>query len=209
MLDLKMIRTEPDKVKAAIQKREMNLDSVIDEILKIDVDRRAVTGKVEAKKAEQNAASKQIPAMKKAGQDTTELMAQMKVLSAEIKEYDAELGELEEKQKDLMLSLPNLPDEDVVAGGKEQNVPLHYFKAVSYTHLDVYKRQSQIMGIPESCPLKGRRGMKWVSARGQQAAFRIGAGWDGGGKEKRLKAVGPCPAPRFHGCAAAHKGGVG
>ena len=47
MLDLKMIRTEPDKVKAAIQKREMNLDSVIDEILKIDVDRRAVTGKVE------------------------------------------------------------------------------------------------------------------------------------------------------------------
>ena len=106
----------------------MNLDSVIDEILKIDVDRRAVTGKVEAKKAEQNAASKQIPAMKKAGQDTTELMAQMKVLSAEIKEYDAELGELEEKQKDLMLSLPNLPDEDVVAGGKEQNVPLHYFK---------------------------------------------------------------------------------
>ena len=128
MLDLKMIRTEPDKVKAAIQKREMNLDSVIDEILKIDVDRRAVTGKVEAKKAEQNAASKQIPAMKKAGQDTTELMAQMKVLSAEIKEYDAELGELEEKQKALMLSLPNLPDEDVVAGGKEQNVPLHYFK---------------------------------------------------------------------------------
>ena len=49
MLDLKMIRTDPDKVKAAIQKREMNLDSVIDEILKIDVDRRAVTGKVEAK----------------------------------------------------------------------------------------------------------------------------------------------------------------
>ena len=45
MLDLKMIRTEPDKVKAAIQKREMNLDSVIDEILKIDVDRRAVTAR--------------------------------------------------------------------------------------------------------------------------------------------------------------------
>ena len=39
--------------------------------------------------------------------------------------------------------------------------------------------------------------MKWVSARGQQAAFRIGAGWDGGGKEKRLKAVGPCPPLNF------------
>ena len=73
MLDLKLIRTEPDKVKAAIHKREMNLDDSIDAILKIDVERRAVTGKVEAKKAEQNAASKQIPAMKKAGQDTTEI----------------------------------------------------------------------------------------------------------------------------------------
>ena len=68
-----------------------------------------------------------------------------------------------------------------------------------------WKGRSQIMGIPESCPLKRRRGMKWVSARGQQAAFRIGAGWDGGGKEKRLKAVGPCPASQFCGCAAAQK----
>ena len=67
--------------------------------------------------------------MKKTGQDTTELMAQMKVLSAEIKEYDAELGELEEKQKDLML-LPAVTcrTRTSVAGGKEQNVPLHYFK---------------------------------------------------------------------------------
>ena len=65
--------------------------------------------------------------MKKAGEDTTELMAKMKALADQIKEADAELGKLEEKQQDLMLSLPNMPDENVVAGGKEQNVPLHYF----------------------------------------------------------------------------------
>ncbi len=127
MLDIKLIRTNPDLVKANIKKREMNLDHVVDEILDIDAKRRELTGKVEAMKAERNADTKKIPQMKKAGEDTTELMAKMKALADQIKEADAELGKLEEKQQDLMLSLPNMPDENVVAGGKEQNVPLHYF----------------------------------------------------------------------------------
>lgn len=90
--------------------------------------RRELTGEVESKKAEQNADSKKIPQLKKAGEDTAPLMERMKALSAEIKEGDAKLAELEEKQKDLLLSLPNLPDEDVCAGGKEQNQPIRYFK---------------------------------------------------------------------------------
>ena len=127
MLDIKLIRTNPDLVKANIKKREMNLDHIVDEILDIDTKRRELTGKVEAMKAERNADTKKIPQMKKAGEDTTELMARMKALADQIKEADAELGGLEEKQQDLMLSLPNMPDENVVAGGKEQNVPLHYY----------------------------------------------------------------------------------
>ena len=78
MLDIKLIRTNPDLVKAKIQKREMNLDHVVDEILELDAQRREMTGKVEALKAEQNAESRKIPQMKKAGEDTTELMARMK-----------------------------------------------------------------------------------------------------------------------------------
>lgn len=127
MLDIKLIRTNPNLVKANIKKREMNLDHIVDEILDIDAKRRELTGKVEAMKAERNADTKKIPQMKKAGEDTTELMAKMKALAEQIKEADADLGKLEEKQQDLMLSLPNMPDEDVVAGGKEQNVPLHYY----------------------------------------------------------------------------------
>lgn len=127
MLDIKLIRTNPDLVKANIKKREMNLDHIVDEILDIDAKRRELTGKVEAMKAERNADTKKIPQMKKAGEDTTELMAKMKALAEQIKEADADLGKLDEKQQDLMLSLPNMPDEDVVAGGKEQNVPLHYY----------------------------------------------------------------------------------
>ena len=105
----------------------MNLDHVVDEILELDAQRREMTGKVEALKAEQNAESRKIPQMKKAGEDTTELMARMKSLSDQIRDENAELEKLEAAQQEKMLSLPNLPDDDVVAGGKEQNEPLHYF----------------------------------------------------------------------------------
>lgn len=128
MLDIKLIRSNPEQIKAGAKKRCIDVDALVDDILKIDEERRVVTGKVEAMKAEQNAATKQIPALKKAGQDASQLMAEMKTLSDKIKECDAELSELEEKQKSLLLSLPNMPDEDLEAGGKENNKPLHYFK---------------------------------------------------------------------------------
>ena len=127
MIDIKLIRDNPDEVKARIKKREMNLDSIVDEIRTVDAAKREQLGKVEAMKAEQNAASKQIPQIKKAGGDASEIMAKMKELVAQIKEGDAKVAELEEKQKELLLSLPNLPDEDVAAGGKEQNEPVRYF----------------------------------------------------------------------------------
>ena len=127
MIDIKLIRDNPDEVKARIKKREMDLDSIVDEIRTVDAAKREQLGKVEAMKAEQNAASKQIPQIKKAGGDASEIMAKMKELVAQIKEGDAKVGELEEKQKTLILSLPNLPDDDVVAGGKEQNEPIRYF----------------------------------------------------------------------------------
>jgi len=128
MVDIKLVRANPDAVKAAVKKREMDLDTVIDEILAIDEERRQLTGAVESLKARQNAASKQIPQMKKAGEDTTALMAEMKQLSDTIKEDGAKLAALEEKQKDLMFCIPNLPDEDLLAGGKENNAAVHYFK---------------------------------------------------------------------------------
>lgn len=128
MIDIKLIREKPDYVKAAIKKRQMDLDGVVDEILAVDKERRETTGKVESKKAEQNAVSKEIPKIKKAGGDASEVLAKMKALSGEVKEANAKLSEINDKQRTLMLSLPNLPDEDVQPGGKEQNIPDHYFK---------------------------------------------------------------------------------
>lgn len=127
MVDIKLIRENAEAVKAKIRKREMNLDDVVDKILDVDAKRRAAAAEVEAKKAEQNAASKQIPQIKKAGGDVSEVMAKMKALSAEIKEDDAKFAEIEAELKDLLLCLPNLPDDDVCAGGKEQNEPVRFF----------------------------------------------------------------------------------
>lgn len=128
MIDIKLVRSNPDYVKAAVRKREMDLDAVIDEILTIDAERRQLSGKTDALKAEQNAASKKIPQMKKEGGDVSALMAEMKTLSAQIKEADVKIGELEVRQKELIYAIPNLPDEDLVAGGKENNAVVRVFK---------------------------------------------------------------------------------
>lgn len=128
MLDIKLIRTDASAVKARLQKREANYDAVIDTILELDEKRRALIAETDTMKAEQNAVSKKIPAMKKAGEDTTAIMAEMKTLAEEIKQQDSKLNEIEAAQKDAMLQLPNLPDEDVVAGGKDENEAISYFK---------------------------------------------------------------------------------
>ncbi|MCI1954802.1 MAG: serine--tRNA ligase [Oscillospiraceae bacterium] len=127
MIDIKLIRSDPEKIKAGAKKRNYDADRIVDDILAIDAKRREITANVDAMRAEQNAAGRKIPQIKKEGGDVSELMARMKTLAAEVKENSAKLNEIEEKQKTLLLSLPNMPDEDVAAGGKENNKPLRYF----------------------------------------------------------------------------------
>ncbi|MBQ4312708.1 MAG: serine--tRNA ligase [Clostridia bacterium] len=116
MLDINIIRNDAESVKARLNTRNGDYSAAIDEILAVDVQRRELTQEVEGKKAEQNAASKKIPQMKKAGEDTTELMAQLKALSDEISAGFAKISELEAKQRELLLAVPNLPHPDVPEG---------------------------------------------------------------------------------------------
>ncbi len=127
MLDIKLIKENPEKVKALLAAKEYEASAEIDKILELDTKRRELIGETEALKAEQNKVSKQIPMMKKAGEDTTEVFANMKKLSETIKTNDAKLKEVEEEYRTLMLSLPNLPDEDLKPGGKENNEPVRFF----------------------------------------------------------------------------------
>jgi seryl-tRNA synthetase len=121
MLDIKFIRSNPDAVKEGMKKRNKNMDAQVDEILEIDRERREISAKSDGMKAEQNAASKQIPAMKKEGKSTDELMARMKELSEAVKECGVKLAELEARQQDIIYSIPNIPHESVPAGQDDRN----------------------------------------------------------------------------------------
>lgn len=116
MLDIKVIRNDPEAVKKAIESRGSNMDKVIDEVLKCDEIRRKMLAEVESMKSTQNAVSKKIPVMKKNGEDTTVVMSEMKELSDKICEKNKELSELEKKQRDLILTIPNIPNKDVPIG---------------------------------------------------------------------------------------------
>ncbi len=123
MLDIKLVRSNPDLVKAGMAKRGKNMDKYIDDIIDIDNQRREISREVEAMKAEQNRVSKLVPQMKKEGKDTTDLFAEMKELSAKIKEADDRLSVLEEKQRMDLLNIPNIPHESVPAGVDDTQNP--------------------------------------------------------------------------------------
>ena len=127
MIDIKLIRSDPEKIKAGAKKRNYDADKTVDGILAIDAKRREITAKVEALRAEQNAANRKIPQIRKAGGNPADILAHLKTIAAQVKQGGAELEETEAEQKKLLLSLPNMPDEDVAAGGKENNKPLRYF----------------------------------------------------------------------------------
>lgn len=116
MLDIKLIRENPDKVKAAMKTRNKDMDAVVDEILAIDKQVRELTQKADALKAEQNAASKQIPQIKKEGGDISEIMARMNAIKEEVKVLDADKAELAAKQKTMMYEFPNVPSDTTPVG---------------------------------------------------------------------------------------------
>ena len=128
MLDIKIIRENPDKVKERLATRNSNYDSYIDEILEIDAERRKISTEADRLKAEQNRVSKQIPVMNKNGEDTSEIMKEMKAIAEKIKEEDAKISELEKKQQLLLLSVPNIPSEATPVGADDsENVEIRRF----------------------------------------------------------------------------------
>ncbi len=120
MLDIKLIRENPQKVKDAMKTRNKDMDAVVDEILDIDKKVREITQKADALKAEQNAASKQIPAIKNQGGDISEIMARMNAIKEEVKVLDTERNELAAKQKTMMYEFPNVPS-DATPIGKDDS----------------------------------------------------------------------------------------
>ena len=128
MLDIKVIRTNPEMVKEAMRKRNKDMDAQVDEIIAIDAQRRELSAQADAMKNEQNIASKKIPQIKKEGGDISEIMAKMNEIKEKLKGIDATISELEAKQKDLILGFPNIPNESVPVGKDDtENVEIRRF----------------------------------------------------------------------------------
>ena len=123
MLDVKMVRTDPDAVRRALERRG-DPTSSLDEFLAVEERRRQLLTEVESRRAERKRASDEIAAVKKAGGDADEAIAAMRALGDQIKEHEAALAETEERLKVMLLELPNIPLPDVPDGGEEDSVVL-------------------------------------------------------------------------------------
>jgi len=144
MLDLKVIRENPDLVKEAVKNKNEKAD--IDKILELDELRKKAQFDYDTLKAEQNKVSKTIPELKKQKADVSEVMARMSVLSGKIKELSAKLNDINEQLSDQIKWVPNIPCKGVPVGGESANLfvrewgtPKSFdFKAMD--HLEIAER---------------------------------------------------------------------
>ncbi len=122
MLDLKLIRSETERVKAALARRGA-ADSV-DELLELDERRRELIPEIEGTRSERKRASEQIGAAKKAGEDASEAIAAVRELKAGLEKLEAELEQVESRRDEVAAHLPNLPDPSSPDGFTDEDAEL-------------------------------------------------------------------------------------
>ena len=140
MLDIRRIKENPDAVKAGLKAKEVDCDAIVDKILELDVQVRGLKTATETKTAQKNKIAKENgklfgmkKGLEKKGEDTSAVDAQIEAnkaasiaLDNEVAEDAAKLKELNVELRTAMLSLPNLPDADLLPGGKENNQPIRF-----------------------------------------------------------------------------------
>ncbi len=114
MLDIKLIRDNPDFVRAGLQSRRSPVD--LSAVLDLDERRRTAVTERDRLKSERNEVSKKIGALKKAGEDTSEIQRQTREFGERIADLDTSVRDIEEAQRELLLAIPNLPHESVPVG---------------------------------------------------------------------------------------------
>ena len=125
MLDINRIRENPEGVKEALKKKLWDADFT--ELLAWDRRKKELIQFVEGNKAEMNKLSASVPQAKKNGEDVSKIFAKVKEIAAKNAESDKELKELEDKIFNFLAELPNIPDDDLLGGGKENNKPIRSF----------------------------------------------------------------------------------
>jgi len=124
MLDIRLLREQPDFVKTRLATRNPGLAEGVDAALALDADRRAAETRLQTLQAGRNRLSKEIGRLRAGGNDTAALEAQSKLHATEMQALSEKGTMLEEKQRTALLSLPNLPQESVPAGTDAADNPL-------------------------------------------------------------------------------------
>lgn len=119
MLDLKRIREEKEKITELLLRKGFIAN--FDEVISLDDERKAAISEVEKLKAERNKVSAEIPKLKKEGKPVEGIFAEMRSLGEKIAELDEKAAALDKKVFDIIACMPNIPDEDLLAGEKENN----------------------------------------------------------------------------------------
>ncbi len=123
MLDIRLLRDQPDDVKTRVQARGDDYPGIVDEVLTYDETRRRCETERQQLQQERNATSKEIGKRRKAGEDTSEIEANVRVIGESIKSLDEQVLQAETAQRDLLLSIPNLPHEVCPVGEDETANP--------------------------------------------------------------------------------------
>jgi seryl-tRNA synthetase (EC 6.1.1.11) len=119
MLDIELLRKNPEFVKERLGLRREDYPRLVDEALRLDEERRSILRELEALRAERNALSKEIGKRKSKGEQTAELEGKVKEIKEKIEGLEAQLSEVEEQLKRVMLSIPNIPHQSVPVGRDE------------------------------------------------------------------------------------------
>lgn len=119
MLDIELIRKNPDFVREKLALRNPELTDLVGHVVELDVRRRSILRELEAMRAERNTKSKEVGKLKRDGRDTTLLEMELKSLREKIEARESELEQLEIDLRDLMLRIPNLPHDSVPFGTDE------------------------------------------------------------------------------------------
>jgi seryl-tRNA synthetase len=119
MLDIELLRKNPEFVKERLRLRREDYPRLVDEALRLDEERRSILRELEALRAERNALSKEIGKRKSKGEQTAELEGKVKDIKEKIEGLEDKLSKVEEQLKSVMLSIPNIPHQSVPVGKDE------------------------------------------------------------------------------------------
>ena len=125
MLDIKLIRNEPEAVREALRRRGAKAEAALDSLLALDVRRRELVTQVEEKRSLRNTVSEEIARAKKAGEAADDKIAAMRAVGDAIKALEIDLKEVEAQLETELLQVPNLPDPTAPEGPEENSTTLH------------------------------------------------------------------------------------